>query len=246
MADPEQHVATSGRRRPCMVSFSGIDGSGKTTQIDALTAWLNAAGLRVRIVRFWDDIAVLVQLRQGASHKIFKSEEGVGSPERPVRRRDKNVRGWYMSLVRLFLYGLDAVHLSWRFAGLSKCDADAVIFDRCLYDEFANLKLEDPFVAFYIRMLLKLIPHPDVAFLLDANPEHAVARKPEYPVTFLQENRSNYLALAKITPGMAVIPPCPVEEVTRIVLQQVSTAVLRTQADSLSQGPSCADNLTSS
>src|SRR4051794_39082195 len=93
---------------PCVVTFSGIDGSGKTTQIDAALAWLGEAGFRVRLLRFWDDIAMLGWLRETTSHTLFKSEKGIGSPEKPVQRRDKNVRAWYMTVARLFIYLLDA------------------------------------------------------------------------------------------------------------------------------------------
>jgi thymidylate kinase len=39
-------------KRTLLVSFSGIDGAGKSTQIEALSARLAADGLRVRLIRF--------------------------------------------------------------------------------------------------------------------------------------------------------------------------------------------------
>jgi len=36
-----------------IVSFSGIDGAGKTTQIHALIDWLRGAGLRVELLTLW-------------------------------------------------------------------------------------------------------------------------------------------------------------------------------------------------
>ncbi len=50
--------------RTVYVSFSGIDGAGKSTQIDALREHLENDGLRVRVVRFWDDIARLKAIRE--------------------------------------------------------------------------------------------------------------------------------------------------------------------------------------
>ena len=43
--------------RTNLVSFSGIDGSGKSTQIDALRAQLEIDGQRVLLIWFWDDFA---------------------------------------------------------------------------------------------------------------------------------------------------------------------------------------------
>ena len=91
-------------KRSTFVSFSGMDGAGKSTQIASLRARMEEAGLRVRIVTFWDDVARLTHLREVSGHKIFKGDKGIGSPERPINRRDKNVRSWKMTLVRYFLY----------------------------------------------------------------------------------------------------------------------------------------------
>jgi thymidylate kinase len=225
----ERHgtIRASSGGNPLLVSFSGIDGAGKTTQIDALLAWMRDARLRARLLRFWDDIAVAGRLRETLSHTLFKSEKGVGSPDKPVQRRDKNVRAWYMTAARLFLYFLDAVRLAFVVATVSRMDADVVVFDRYIYDELANLDLGNPFARVYTRWLLKLVPRPDVAFLLDAGPAQARARKPEYPLNFLQINRAGYMALGKLAGGMTVIQPLAINDVTRIVLEEVSTALLR-------------------
>jgi thymidylate kinase len=227
MVDGEQDGAarTISSTRPYLVSFSGIDGAGKTTQIDGVLVWLREAGLRVRLLRFWDDIAVAGHLRAAMSHTLFRSEKGVGSPDKPVQRRDKNVRAWYMTAARLLLYFLDAARLAFVAASASRMDADVVVFDRYLYDELANLDLENPVARFYTRLLLKLVPHPDVAFLLDADPAQARSRKPEYPLDFLHDSRARYLALGKLVGGMSVIGPLSVKDVTRIVLDEVSVAL---------------------
>ena len=208
------------RKRPFIVSFSGMDGAGKTTQIDALLIYLHDAGLRVRVLRFWDDIAVAGSMRENMSHKLFKSEKGVGAPDRPVRRRDKNVRAWYMTVARLFLYLLDAAHLSFITATLSPRDADVVILDRYLYDQIVNLNLDNPATRIYARLLTKIVPRPNIPFLLDADPRQARARKPEYPLLFLQRLRASYGILAAWS-RLVVIAPLAYEDVTRSVLRSM-------------------------
>ena len=217
------------------MTFSGIDGAGKTTQIDTVLVWLRDAGLRVRLVRFWDDIAVAGRVRATMSHTLFKSEKGVGTPDKPVQRRDKNVRAWYMTAARLLLYFLDAVWLTFVVATTSRTDADVVVFDRYLYDELANLDLAKPVPRAYVRLLLKLVPRPNLAFLLDADPAQARARKPEYPLDFLNNNRAQYMALAKFI-GMTVVKPLAVRDVTSTVIQEVSAALLHAQTDNRSGG----------
>jgi thymidylate kinase len=213
--------ADSERRSTLLVSFSGIDGAGKSTQIANLCAFLGTSSLRVRLITFWDDVATLKPIREGAGHKIFKGDKGVGSPETPIERRDKNVRSPLMSVVRLGLYLLDAISLRRAVRRALRSGADVVIFDRYIYDELANLDLDNPVMLFYLRSLLKLVPQPDVCFVLDADPEQARARKPEYPLDFLHINRNAYLRLSRFVDGITVIPPLPVSQAKTAVVRQV-------------------------
>ncbi len=218
---------TSGNRRPGFVSFSGIDGAGKSTQIEALRTHLNENGLRVLLVTFWDDVARLTWVRELSGHTLFKGEKGVGTPDKPVNRRDKNVQSWYMTAVRFWLYFVDAISLSIVVAKTRRTDVDVVIFDRYLYDELANLSLRNRIARAYIRMLLTFVPQPDVIYLLDADPVRARARKPEYPIEFLHSSRASYLALSKLVGGMTIINPQPVQDVERQVLQKFRDACER-------------------
>lgn len=206
-------------RRPRLVSFSGIDGAGKSTQIGSLYTRLCDAGVRTRLLVFWEDVAMLARFRAFATHVLFKGNGAVGAPANPVNRRDKNVRSWYMTGLRFFLYFLDAISLSIVVARRLRSDADVVIFDRYLYDELANLSLEGRITRRYVRLLLNLVPQPDVAYLLDADPVQARHRKPEYPIEFLRSHRASYLALSTLVGGMTVIEPVPQLEVERIVAE---------------------------
>jgi thymidylate kinase len=207
-------------RQPLLVSFSGIDGSGKSTQIDSLHLRLRDAGLRVRRLEFWNDIAVLRRFREFSRSALFKGDTGVGAPGRPVDRRDKNVQVWYMHAFRFFLYFLDAIWLNVVAIQTGRSNTDVVIYDRYLYDELANLPMRSGIARAYIRLLLKLASRPDIAYLLDADPEQARERKPEYPIEFVRLNRDNYLALSKLC-GMTVITPGPTAAVENEVMEQL-------------------------
>jgi thymidylate kinase len=211
---------TSATRVPTLISFSGIDGAGKSTQIESLRARLSQAGVRVSLVTFWNDVARLTRVREVSGHTLFQGDSGVGTPARPVNRQDKNVQSWYMTPVRFCLYFVDAISLRRVIAKTLASDADVVIFDRYLYDELANLSLRDTLTRAYVRLLLMLVPHPEISYLLDADPVQARARKPEYPLDFLHSSRASYLALSELA-GMTIIAPQPVQEVERQILQQV-------------------------
>jgi thymidylate kinase len=208
-------------RAPTLVSFSGIDGAGKSTQIESLQARLNEAGIRVLLVTFWNDVARLTRIREVSGHTLFQGDKGVGTPARPVNRQDKNVQSWYMTPVRFCLYFLDVISLRRVVAKTLRADADVVIFDRYVYDELANLSLRNPITRAYVRLLLWIAPQPEISYLLDADPVQARARKPEYPLDFLHSSRASYLALSELA-GMTIIAPQPVQDVAQQILQQVS------------------------
>jgi thymidylate kinase len=213
------------RSRVAVVSFSGVDGAGKSTQIGALASYLRQQGLRVRIVAFWDQIARLTSLRENAGHRIFKGEKGVGSPEAPINRRDKNVRTGAMSCVRLGLYLLDALSTRRALREVQQSGADFVIFDRYIYDELANLNLRNPLMRVYARLINRLVPRPDVSYVLDADPFEARARKPEYPLDFIYLNRQSYLDLSDLLGGITLVSPMGIDDVQREVLHHALGAL---------------------
>ena len=204
--------------RPEFISFSGIDGAGKTTQIEALCARMRADGLRVQLIRFWDNIARLTRVRESTGHIVFKGDKGVGTPSAPINRRDKNVRSLLMTVVRLFIYFVDAISVRIAVEKALRSGSDLVIFDRYIYDELANLNLRSRAIQVYCLLIMKLVPKPAISYLLDADPVNARARKPEYPIEFLRTNRLSYLHLNDLVGGMTVIAPMPVLEVKREVL----------------------------
>lgn len=206
--------------RPLLISFSGIDGSGKSTQIENVRRALERLGYRVRVLAFWDDVVVGTRWREDFVHKVYGSERGVGAPGKPVERRDKNVRKPYLTVARHLLYLLDALSLAWCVAK-NRGDAEAVIFDRYIYDELANLPLANRFTRAFVRIIDALVPRPDVAFVLDADVEAARARKPEYPVDFMRECRLAYIELARQLGALEIIPPLPLESARNLVLSKL-------------------------
>lgn len=147
--------------RTNFLSFSGIDGAGKSTQIEALSVQLRKSGKQVRLIRFWDDIARFTRIREATGHSVFKGDKGVGTPSAPINRRDKNVTSWFMTGVRLFLYFADAISLRIAVEKALRSEADLVIFDRYIYDELANLNLLSWAMRAYVRMIMKFVPRPE-------------------------------------------------------------------------------------
>ena len=231
--------------RTLAVSFSGTDGAGKSTQIHHLLACLKGQGLSVRVFRFWDDIASLTSLREGAGHTIFRGDKGVGRPDKPINRRDKNVRGLPMGCLRLVLYFADVISLRQVYRRALRSDIDCVIFDRYIYDELANLELENNAIRVYVRWIMRLAPRPDVSFILDADPVAARNRKPEYPLEFTQRNREAYISLSRLPGSFTIIPPMEVEATKTEVWKRAQSALGQTNLQ-ITERPSLAEQTTRS
>jgi thymidylate kinase len=225
------------RNSPILVSFSGLDGAGKSTQIANLCRFLGAHSVPARVLAFWDDVVVLARYREGFVHKVFRSERGIGAPGTPVNRRDKNVRGWHVNLARHGLYLLDALNLRRVIARAGRSGAQVIIMDRYIHDELANLPLTNGLTRAFVRLVAALAPRPDVALVLDADPDAARERKPEYPLEFLRSSRASYHRLAAML-GLTIIPPLPPELATQAVEQAVVGSF---QRSALSYQPSAVD-----
>jgi thymidylate kinase len=213
-------------RSPLLITFSGLDGAGKSTQIDNLRERLTAAGLKIKQLAFWDDVVVGTRYREGFVHKVYGSEKGIGAPDKPVNRRDKNMRAWYLTCLRHTMYLLDAINLRLVIARTLRSGIDVLIVDRYIYDELVNLPLERALTRGFVRFCAKLVPLPDIAYLLDADPEAARARKPEYPVDFLRQSRTAYHLLSNLLTTMTIIPPLPLAEAKAAVITACDRAIL--------------------
>jgi thymidylate kinase len=164
---------------------------------------------------------VFRRLRESISLKAFKGDPGIGSPERPLTRRDKNVTSWPVSALRFFLYFADALNLTRKVIIHKKSDTEFLIFDRYIYDELANLPLNTRFARTFVAAVLKLVPQPDLAFVVDADPAAAFARKPEYPLEFLHRNREAYLTLSTLSGNITILEPDSAEAVKQKIKQRM-------------------------
>jgi len=221
--------------RPFLITFSGIDGAGKTTQIERLSSCLERRSFKVLRLSFWDHVAVWSRIRAGVGRRSSDGdvqEEGNGF----VPKNNKHVRKWYLSTARSALYLLDVARLRHLFESTRIRTFDVVIFDRYIYDQIANIYSRSAASRIYGKILLHRAPVPDLAFILDASPSAAFARKPEYPLEFVCENRQNFLQLRELAPQLITIPDADAQTVSQEIREHLNRSRLA-RTNSLREKP---------
>jgi thymidylate kinase len=158
---------------------------------------------------------------------VLQSDGSVGTPDRPANRNDKNAQSWPLLLGRAVLYIFDVINLRRVVAKAGSQDGGVIIFDRYIYDQLAAMPMDSWLVRSYARVLLKLSPRPDLSYVLDAVPEEARARKPEYPVDFMHRQRRSYMQLRQIA-DLQMIPAGGPEEVHAAILERFQKCVVGT------------------
>jgi thymidylate kinase len=224
---PDPADAQPTATRPFVITFSGIDGAGKTTQIESLSLSLQKQGLRVLRLSFWDDVAVWSKLRARAGDGSEETGDADPVEDRPFApKNNKHIRKWYLSTARAGLYLLDVARLRRLLTSQPEKGSDVVIFDRYIYDQIANLYSQSLAARSCARILLNLAPAPDLAFIVDASPTAAFARKPEYPLDFMHKNRQNFLLLRELVPQLIIISDGRAEDVRDEICSHISRSRL--------------------
>ena len=183
-----------------LICFTGIDGSGKTTQAKALAATLSENGVNSKYV--WNMfqpfitkpfivIARALLFRGKTEHyREYSNAKGKIFKNSLVATVYK-----FLLLFDYFLQMLLDVKIPLM---LGKC----VVCDRYIYDTMVNLAVElnRPVEAMNsaLQKILHLAPRPDLTFLIDVPEEIAYQRKDNIPsIDFLVDRRQIYLNLGR-------------------------------------------------
>lgn len=192
-----------------LITFSGLDGAGKTTLITELALALESSGRTVTRLTMYDDIGLYSVIRRirGNPTELPKDPDQQrsvpdGERQRPARPVLQAALGVLRArpLKRLLLPLDLSLFLVKRSRVMRK--ADVLILDRYFYDSLVELRGE---AAWWGRAFLALLPSPELSVFVDVDPGVAFSRKGEYDVPELSRRERAYRLLFGRLPHGIVI-----------------------------------------
>lgn len=203
-----------------LITFSGLDGAGKSTLIEWLRASLEREGRSVVVLHMNDDVGVyayaraarnwLLRLLGREAPPLLPPGADPLDPTRPanrsrLRRAVRRVRYaiLWSETVRRCIYPIDLLIVTLYRIGFEKLTKRVLIMDRYFYDTLVDLSESGP--SRWNRLLATLTPTPDVPVLLDVPPERAFGRKGEYSIDYLRRRWSAYQAVLGWVPSCVTI-----------------------------------------
>ena len=183
-----------------VVTFSGLDGAGKSTLIEALKVALESKGLTVRVLTMYDDLSFysfLRFLRDGIRAKIGKSVsyeiEKITDPNFDFHKDSIMYNIIRSKALKMLILPLDTLCIC-MFLIFRVPKKEIVLLDRTSYDYILDF-LPEKYRVSYISIALAFSFRPSLAVFVDTPAQVSFDRKGEFSVAYLSWRSVAYKAI---------------------------------------------------
>jgi thymidylate kinase len=197
-----------------IITFSGVDGSGKSSQLALLQKKLESTGTKAAYFH-----AVQFSLPQ-ATKRLFQRET-----QHPGTTKAVTKSSHFGVLLRKIILLIDLFRFHYYLKRLAYSSVDYLISDRYFYDSLVNIAYLDgtPLGTPYARYAARFIPKPDRAFFLSIVPERVMTRKrpPEQGITYLKDKQILFTEAATLWNFITIDADAEIERVHQAILSQL-------------------------
>jgi thymidylate kinase len=200
-----------------VVSFSGLVGTGKTACARYVAYELHNKKLP----------AFYISYRSLSLKSIFEKKKQITQFKRKIkppknkklRFENYNTRSYLTFLFRMFYYCWK-VYFLFLLVRL-KYRNDIVIVDRFIFDNIVNYEITDKRFQFLYQLFLKLLPLPELSFILYADFGTIMKERPFYDAEYIRVHLKNYASLKELYPNIVMVNSNQIEEKINFVFSTV-------------------------
>ena len=212
--------------RGLIIAVSGVDGSGKTTQIGLLEKRVKQ--LRPETITVWSrwrpiSSLLLLALAKRLGYATVHATSSIGFVETQLSSKAGLASLW------CFLTMLDNLLKTGLKVSIPLLLGRVVICDRYVLDLIVETMADlhdSPWKPRLGYKLLRLLPRPDQAFLINVDPEIAYGRKPDLPtLSHFVERVHLYNEMGRILGVQIIDGRLQVEEIHALIWNIVSRTV---------------------
>jgi len=189
-------------KRKFFICFTGMDGTGKTTQAKRLVETLNGKGIKCHYVWntyqnfFMKPLIIIARLL------FFRGKDAFQDYSDYSHTRSGILGSRFVSKPYEWLVLFDYLCQTLVRIIIPRLLGKSIVCDRYLYDVVINLHLDLGYSRDKGKKLLhslqRILPRPDMVFVIDIPPEVGIQRKNDVPsIEYLEIRRDIYLALGK-------------------------------------------------